>query len=178
MLVVFQAVERTWDGQKITCMVHSKGFRPTWIFGVAALVACGCAPTSPLRGVQGTVTLEREPVASGTIEFTPVNGTKGAPAGAAVENGSYLVPQAHGVRVGGTYKVSIVAMKKTGRKVEGFGGKDGKPLDEFAKYIPDEYNSASKLTVRVTDDPVNHIDFPLKKDGSWNSGAGGSGGTP
>jgi hypothetical protein len=138
-----------------------------WAMISPCLLVSGCGPHSDLRGVEGRVTLDGQPVTAGTIEFTPTSGTKGGLAGASIEAGSYSVPQERGVRAGGTYRVSIVAMKKTGKHVEGFRGPDGKPLDEFANYIPVEYNSASKVTVRITSNYVNHIDFPLMRDGSW-----------
>jgi hypothetical protein len=78
------------------------------------------------------------------------------------------VPQDRGVRAGGKYKVSIVSMKKTGNPVPGFSDKDGKPLDEYANYIPAEYNSRTQIEVQISDEWVNTFDFHLKKDGVWD----------
>jgi hypothetical protein len=136
-------------------------------FFVATLVISGCGQKSDLRGVRGKVTIDAQPIESGTIEFTPIDGTKGGLAGSNITNGMYEVAQLHGVRSGGTYRVMIVAMKKTGRKVEGLSDRGGKLLDEYANYVPAAYSSETKLKVRITDDWVNHIDFPLKVDGSW-----------
>lgn len=134
------------------------------LISFAMLLFHGCAPTSDLRGVQGSVTFEDQPVASGTIEFTPVKGTKGALTGSEIQGGAYSVPQDHGVHTGGTYKVSIVSMRKTGKIVQGLTTPDGKPMDEYANYIPTEHNSSTKIEVKISDESINKIDFHLKKD--------------
>ena len=145
-------------------MVRGISPRLTWIFCIAALVAGGCGSGSDLRGVQGQVTLDIQPIATGTIEFTPTAGTKGALAGAVIQDGLYTVPKDRGVHVGGHYKVSIVSMKKTGRKVAEMTGKDGRALDEFANYIPAQFSSATTLQVQISGDNPNHLDFHLKND--------------
>src|SRR4051794_13876133 len=132
-------------------MVRGISLRLSWILCIATLVACGCGSGSDLRSVYGNVTLDDRPVATGTIEFTPLKGTKGPLAGASIQDSRYEVPQQHGVLVGGTYKVSIVSMKKTGRKVQEFTDKNGKSLDEFANFVPAQFNSATTLQVKITD---------------------------
>lgn len=149
-------------------MRRRTGSWPRWIAALAIVAVCGCAPKSELRGVQGAISFDDQLLASGTIEFTPVAGTKGALAGAAIAEGRYSVPQDRGVHTGGKYKVSIISMKKTGSTVPGFSDKDGKPLDEYANFIPKEYGSNSKIEVKISDEWVNKFDFHLKKDGVWN----------
>jgi hypothetical protein len=140
--------------------------RLTQLVGLVLLFAAGCQGSSDLRGIQGSASYDGKPIESGTIEFVPTGGTKGATAGAIIQSGSYTVPRNLGVHVGGKYKVSIVAMKKTGRKVAEMTGKDGHALDEFASYIPAQFNSATKLEVEISGDNPNRLDFHLKNDGS------------
>ena len=105
-----------------------------------------------------------------------MEGTKGPLAGAGIQDSRYEVPQIHGVLAGGTYKVSIVSMKKTGRKVPEFTDKNGKSLDEFANYVPAQFSSVTTLRVKISGDNPNRVDFHLKSDGQ--PGAGGSAEAP
>jgi hypothetical protein len=129
----------------------------------AAILAVGCDAGPNLRGVSGSVTLDGAPVADGSIEFTPVEGTKGQIAGAAIKEGRYAVPEHHGVLIGGTYKVAIVSMRKTGRAVEGFTDGAGRPLPEFENYIPAKYNDETELEITISDDD-SPSDFVLQGD--------------
>jgi hypothetical protein len=155
-----RALKWGWRG----IVVRSNCPRLIGLIGIAALMAPGCQRGSDLRGVQGSVTYDEQPIASGTIEFMPAAGTKGAMAGAVIQDGSYTVPKDRGVHVGGKYKVSVVAIQKTGRKVAEMTDKDGRGLDEFANYIPAQYNSATKLEVQISTDNPNRHDFHLKND--------------
>lgn len=140
--------------------------RRNWLcilVATALFLAGGCGGGSDLRRAWGNVSLEGQPIAYGTIEFTPVKGTKGQSAGAVIQHGEYEVPADHGVLAGGSYKVVIVAMKETGATVPGMTDEKGRPLKEFANAIPAQYNSASTLEVTASAErSKNRFDFPLK----------------
>ena len=79
-------------------------------WGVIGLLLClwvGCGQENPLnrQSLSGTVKLKGEPVAKGTIQFMPTQGT-GTIAGGNIENGAYSIA-AEGGLAPGEYAVMI-----------------------------------------------------------------------
>jgi hypothetical protein len=130
---------------------------------VAALaLALGCADNSKTAAVSGTVTLDGEPIESGSINFFPVEGTTGPSAGGTIENGHYSVPREKGVVIGRN-RVELQGNMKTGRKVpSAIPGE--KERDELVSAFPPEYSSDSKL-VREINPGSNIINFDLSSKG-------------
>jgi hypothetical protein len=150
----------------------------SWPFSIAAIAAivAGCNRGPMLQRAWGTVTLKGQEIQSGTIEFTPIDGTTGSSAGSIIRNGRYEVPAAHGLLAGGKYKVVVVCMAKTGKIVEDFQNVDGKPLYEYANIIPSSFSGSSKLVVNVSGDEDNQFNLHLLPDGIDLKGAGGASG--
>jgi len=124
---------------------------------LAAWFVWGCGgPEGPQRAaVQGTVTLDGQPIAEGTITFYPTGDTRGPSAGGEIRDGAYSLAAAKGPVVG-TCRVEIRARRKTGQTVM-VGGIETEQLEQ---YIPARYNTRSTLTARI--EPGRHsIDFPL-----------------
>jgi hypothetical protein len=129
---------------------------------VAVLLAAtvGCR-TSPRTRVWGEVSFDGRPVAKGTIEFIPAEGTGGTSAGGAIEDGSYDIPAKQGPLTGGTYRVEITALAKTGRTRPNVFDPNGPLLDDYKCYIPACYNSKSVLKVTLSAPKENKHDFRL-----------------
>jgi hypothetical protein len=132
--------------------------RGTW-FAVLLLLAAGCGPGVGGRyPVAGTVTLDGQPLAMGTIEFEPR--AEGAiKVGEAVHDGRYAVPARLGPTPG-SYRVKVWWHRKTGRIIV----VDGEKVEEYKKFAPDEYNGNTTLTAEVRAGE-NVFDFALKSAG-------------
>jgi hypothetical protein len=127
---------------------------------VLALTACG-SKNAPVH-VWGDVTFDGEKVEAGTIEFNPIDGTKGPQTGGTIKAGRYDVSAGVGPLAGGTYLVRITATAKTGKTTPNPVAPAGPPVEALTMYIPAEYNT--KSTLRVTIPPqasANKFDFAL-----------------
>ena len=111
---------------------------------VVPAMLLGCS-SSKRQSIEGTVTFKGEKVQKGSINFEPIKGTGGPPAGAPIEDGHFSIPKEKGVFVG-NFKVTIEAWKKTGKKVRDVEGHLG---EEEAQYIPAKYNKESTLTKEI-----------------------------
>jgi hypothetical protein len=131
-----------------------------WLL-LIALAATGCGPST--RRVWGEVTLEGKPVAEGTIEFLPEAGTAGPSTGTLIQAGRYDLESNKGLLAGGTYKVSIAAMAKTGNK-QPHPITPSVQVEEIANLIPLRYNNRTTLQITVAHaDAENQRDFHLQK---------------
>ena len=81
------------------------------------LSQAGCAPSDGRQAIAGRVTLDGEPIAEGSINFRPIDGTVGPSGGAKVVAGEFFVPADKGLMVG-TYQVSVLCMRETGRTIQ------------------------------------------------------------
>jgi hypothetical protein len=133
-----------------------------WMFCVPiTLCACGCG-ASDTQVVEGIVTLDGQPLEQGQIEFTPMSGSTGPIAGAAIENGHYKVPAvAQGLQTGGVYRVAITSMVGSGQFIfhpEAPGGK----MESLKNIVPDRYNEESELQIEVSARAAENVhDFTL-----------------
>jgi hypothetical protein len=124
---------------------------------LSLLTAVGCGGPDNRAEITGTVRLNGEPLATGSISFVPTDGTVGPSSGGEIINGKYHVPRTKGVAVGKNL-VSIRSAVKTGRKV---AGSFGQMEDEQVPVIPRKYNDQSEL-VRDIQPKSNQVDFELK----------------
>jgi len=121
---------------------------------IAVLAGCGGAPDDQpeLVPVQGTVTLDGEPLADAQIVFQPETGRPSR--GETNEQGHYelqYTPDTRGARVG-THTVRI----STGRTVYD----DDENPTEIPEKVPARYNENSELTKKV-EPGTETIDFEL-----------------
>ena len=121
---------------------------------VALLAVVGCGPGDNMADVSGTVSYNGEPVADGSISFTPADG-KTPTAGGNVKDGKYSckVPV-------GPMKVSVTSAKEVGRKK--LYGKDGPDMPVMKEVLPEKYNMKTELTYEVKAGSQVK-DFPLTK---------------
>lgn len=126
------------------------------LFVVLLPVIAGCSDTS--KGVSGSVSYQGEPIKRGTITFLPVGGTTGVSVRADIEDGKYLISSETGVMPGGTYRVEITAVRKTGRTLEVKQGlvplpanKSSVSYEEEESFLPEKYNAQSVLKVEFSE---------------------------
>lgn len=140
--------------------------RPTisWLLGlgllVAAVIGGGCRESGPQRvSVSGTVTLDGHPLEEGAILFTPIDGTPGPKAAAAIVDGQFHLDTESGPPVG-RLRVAI-----TNQRPPQYLG----PYDKTVTNTPTEqptipvrYNDASTLTIETKAESENHFEFDLR----------------
>lgn len=132
-------------------------------FGVlvtTTLICLGCQKADPLnrQAVSGTITLDGQPLESGSIEFSPVD--NGTFSGATIENGTYAIPKEKGLSPG-AYIVRISAANADAEPV-GLPGESNKIAPEL---IPAKYNAESDLEITVQADSENTFDVDVKTGG-------------
>lgn len=118
------------------------------VFAVMALilstVGCGGGIAIERADVTGKVTLDGQPLESGSVTFLPTKIKTGVPATAEIKNGVFSLTAENGATVGSN-RVEITSIKKTG-KVSNF---DGIQTEETVQIIPAKFNSESELTTEV-----------------------------
>ncbi len=121
----------------------------------------GCA-NDPRQAVEGTVTLDGQPLPSGTLTFRPAPGTTSPSAGAEIESGRFVLPREKGP-FAGEFLVEITAWRETGRSyVDPDMGAEPIPVGE--QYLPDRYNAQTELTATIRADEPNRLEFQLRSN--------------
>lgn len=119
----------------------------------------GCGDGGPERAtVLGSVSLDGQPVESGSIAFFPVEGTSGPSAGGTIEAGRYRVDSSKGVVVGKS-RIEINARRKTGKMIPDLMNPNAM-MEEYVEGVPSQFNSESTL-IREIESGRNQIDFEL-----------------
>lgn len=152
----------------------SENFLLTWLGCMAALamscaVATGCGDFSRVEraSIGGNVTLDGQPVESGTIRLTSLEEKGGPSAGGDIVGGKYFVAHDKGPSLG-RHRVEVYIPYKTGRRiVSPMGGaaavvgpmaEPGQPavdpnqpgtVDEWSDKAPPKYNRESILEVNI-----------------------------
>ena len=132
------------------------------VAGIFLLVLAGCGPGNGRQNLEGTVTLDGEPLAKGSIAFRPTAGTQSPTAGGRIVNGEFSISPEKGLSAG-TFRVEITASRKTGRKV--MDPVRRIEVDEMEQVIPQRYNRQSELTREITTDGPNQFTFELQQGG-------------
>jgi hypothetical protein len=109
--------------------------------------------------VSGTVKLNGKLIEEGAINFIPVEGNKGAGAGATITGGKYHIPRSAGVAAGKN-RVELRAFRSTGKKVQDPTGPPGAMADERVMAFPPQFNDQSTL-VREVRSGSDTIDFDI-----------------
>ena len=131
--------------------------RIVFLLGLVALVGCG-GGDDRFR-LEGSITLDGEPLTTGGISFRPQRGTRGPTAGGRITDGKFFVEPAKGT-FAGTFRVEIISSRKTGQKV--MDNVMGTMADEYKQIIPVRYNRQSELTAEVKKDGPNKFEFALE----------------
>jgi hypothetical protein len=127
-----------------------------------ALVLAGCARSPSTSHVWGKVSYDGKPIAAGTIELIPIEGTVGPSVGGVITDGAYDIPAKVGPVVDGVYRVELRAVRETGKPAPKHPS--GKGIPEREPIFPPEYNIHSKLRVTISPTPTeNQRDFHLAR---------------
>ena len=131
---------------------------------MAVLAACVIAALSGCGGdgreaIEGTVTFDGQPLATGQISFLPMSGTKGPTAGAKLKDGAFNIA-ADGGTFTGKFRVEITATRPSNRKV--MDPESGQMVNAPLQFIPPKYNTQSILTADVKSGEDNSFKFELK----------------
>ena len=120
----------------------------------AVFLGAGCNGGSGKVKIHGKVTLDGQPVATGSIAFIPTDG-KGQTAGAIITDGAYQAEvQA------GAMRVEIHYPKASGKR-KLYDTPDSPTIDTTEEQIPAKYNTQSQLTETITS-KSSEINFELK----------------
>jgi hypothetical protein len=103
--------------------------------------------------------VDGQPLAKGSINSFPTEGTSGPTAGGEIVDGRYHIGRAKGATVGKN-RVEIRANRKTGRKAPNPTA-PGELTDEIVELLPPECNERSTL-IREVRAASNTIDFDLR----------------
>lgn len=120
------------------------------LLGLPLLVGC----SDSLGVVDGTVTLDSQPVASGTVTFVKQDETNPAREGAAIKDGRFQakIPP-------GKYKLELNGQKVIGTRTQkDFDGKD-EVVPQTGELFPDKYNKQSTMIEDIKAGP-----HPIKLD--------------
>ena len=125
---------------------------PLLICLVLPISLVGCAESSgePCSAT-GSVTLNAEPIKTGTIVFEPM-GHGGGRGGSPITDGQYQIPTDHEMWAG-TFTVRIIGFRETGRTTAAFesiGDESGQDVAEVEEIVPHKYNTESRLDVTLT----------------------------
>ncbi|EAQ78477.1 hypothetical protein DSM3645_07291 [Blastopirellula marina DSM 3645] len=130
---------------------------------VVALTLVGCMGTAKdpfgRQAIEGTITLDGQPLASGSIVFMPEEQGPFV-SGAEIHKGTFSMPPTNGLPAG-RYKVSITS-------VVPLPASDVKSADEMTmdfptkSLVPAKYNSQTTLISEVSDESQNVFTFDLK----------------
>jgi hypothetical protein len=148
---------------------NQRSYRPAKLVCLGAMLSIavwvGCGADNPLgrQAISGTVTLDGQPIAAGSIEFAPRQ-HGGVGSGAMITAGSYQIAAAKGLPPG-KYLVRIFAPEDAQAapaepSVPGPTGPSQPPPG--VERIPPEYNAKSDKVVEVTAAGPNEFDFAIQ----------------
>lgn len=121
------------------------------LFALLVIAGCGGGGADDYP-VQGSVTLDGQPVAEGQIYFFAAN-REGTPQICNIVDGKF-----EGRVTEGQKRVEITATRESSTPAP-----DGLP--NYVSYIPAAYNTESTLTAEVKADGDNDFTFPLQSQG-------------
>jgi hypothetical protein len=128
---------------------------------VPVLLGTGCG-ADPLgrQPIRGTVSFNGTPLASGTINFSPVDSAKTA-TGGQIEAGRFAFDREQGLAAG-MYRVTINAPKPGTVQMADDNTLPGDPLPVPEELIPPEWNTGSKEVIEVEDTGPQEFNFEVQ----------------
>lgn len=140
-------------------------------FLLAVLLAgCGVSDDdAPIRAaVEGTVTLDNQPLQEGIIRFVPTSGTTGPKTSVVVTDGRFSVDAENGPIVG-IHRIEIESTDDGGFALDNEQALDQLHASGMRRIevvqIPTQYNRNSTLTENVTAEGPNQFQFTLVSSG-------------
>ncbi|MBA2115758.1 hypothetical protein [Bremerella alba] len=126
---------------------------------VSTLFLSGCGgAVDPLnrQAISGEVTLNDQPLDTGSISFDPQDRDQGRPGGATILDGKFSVESERGLPPG-TYTVRINSADATAEAA----GEPGESRRLAKERIPTQWNSKSDQTITVVDGEDNSFQFAI-----------------
>jgi hypothetical protein len=134
----------------------------SWVLGLLCFL--GCADSGPPTAeVSGTVRLDGRLIEEGSIQFIPVEGSRGPSAGGVIQDGKYHIPRKKGVTVG-TNRVELRAFKKAGTRIQDPTAPPGVQTEGRVQAFPPEFNDRSTVVKEIRAGG-NAIDFDVETKG-------------
>lgn len=135
-----------------------------WLWLLLLMTLPGCGPENPLgrRAIDGHITLDGSPLASGHIQFVPQD-AGGVSSGAIIAQGSYKLEAPKGLPPG-KYYVQIFSPRKEAKAdplVQQTDEPPG-PFQPATETIPARYNRDTTLAADVPPSGSTTFDFDLK----------------
>jgi hypothetical protein len=134
-------------------------FRLAQLVCLSCLLFPGCGKSSDKLEVSGEVSLDGEPLDTGSITLTSLEGKKTS-TGAMIRDGKFEVPQEKGL-LPGSYHVDISSADSKGPPVIVQGSPGGPGISVARERIPAEYNTNSKQSINVAKGGDNHFVFKI-----------------
>jgi hypothetical protein len=141
-----------------------RSFSPL-LFVAIGLAASGCSGSGddlPREPVSGTVTLDGQPLANGSIQFNPMTQSGSAVSGGAtIQNGRFSIARENGL-VPGTYRVAIYSAGSSGAQSKSASPGSGRGADRPKELIPDKYNANSELKAEIKKGGASDLKYDLQ----------------
>jgi hypothetical protein len=130
------------------------------VLGLILTAAAGCGGSDGIarQVVSGRVTLDGKPLDHGEITLNPIEA--GPSAGGTIRDGLFTIERSSGPSAG-KYRVMIMAIRPTGRRVRDADGPPGSTVAELANVVPDRYNTRTELEIDVKSEGPNQYTFEL-----------------
>lgn len=129
------------------------------LISVSTLFFSGCGVAAdPLnrQAIRGEVTLNNQPLDTGSISFDPQDRESGRPGGATIQEGKFVLDRERGLPPG-TYTVRVNSADATALAV----GEPGESRRLAKERIPSLWNSKSEQTITVVDGEENTFQFAI-----------------
>jgi hypothetical protein len=121
--------------------------------------AVGCSQSNGKRALSGSVTLNGQPLKSGSIQFESLQGQpKAFSSGGMISDGRFAIPGASGLPPG-KYRAMINAASTPFMKP---GPPGSQPLMDTKELVPASYNTDSKLIVEVKPSGDNTFNIQIR----------------
>ncbi len=130
-----------------------------------ALALGGCDPGDGLdrQPIQGTITLDGQPLAEGAILFEPASNESGTAVGTTIHAGAFSIPRAAGP-VPGPYWVRVYAASTV--QAPPAPGQSPRASRPMVERIPERYNTHTTLKFTVSRGQANNFRLALESMGS------------
>ena len=130
------------------------------ILTAACLALAGCGDPLNRQAVRGAVTYKGQPIAVGTITFSPLDPALKTTGGSAIKGGQYQVAQQTGLSPG-KYRVSLTGMDKEVLGPTDITAPMPAAKDMPKEILPPKYGPQSTLEAVVTSGGDNVFDYNL-----------------
>ena len=139
----------------------SRAMNASLCLSIGALLSLGCGGNSSTATATGVVSLDGQPLETGTVDFIPVAGTKGPAATATIADGKFTIPAEAKLKPG-KFRVEISAQRVDGKQqVMSVATGEEVTVDRYVSIIPPRYNRDTELNASLAAGP-NKLTFPLK----------------